>query len=285
MRLLPFASRVAEDFTVTTANGPVGWDALVAALDFSRQSIPDLRYTPLMVIAEGSRVVVRYEFTGTFTSPMIWMTGSVIPATGETVRVHGHVLLTFTDNGLLLNYTEVLDNLNLLAELGVFLPGAPLSVPLSPIDAEIWTITETSAAFTEDLRQRVLTTASTVYGTGDLRALDRLYAQDVVTYPGLGDLDAIRANVTALRLALSSFTVDVDTVIVEGNWVAYHWRASGIFTGSLSLFGLAFTPTNRLISYEGISLGYANPDGLIAAEWTEIDNLSLATQFGLLPPL
>jgi predicted ester cyclase len=99
----------------------------------------------------------------------------------------------------------------------------------------------------------------------------------------MSNLDSVKAEITMLHQALSDLQVELVTVIAEGNWVAYRWRAAGIFTGEATFAGMTVNPTNQPVSYEGIVFGYANSDGLIVAEWNEVDNLSLMMQMGLIP--
>lgn len=274
---------IADDFTVSYPTGDLGWDLIKTSLVAFNDAMPDLEFTPLIMVAEGDYVAMRYEFTGTFTNPLLNFDGTEIPPTGQPVMLQSNAILTFNDEGLFLNFTEVFDNLNFMTQLGVFPADSAMSMTTEPIDSAVWTIADTSVDFTTVLRERVLTVNTAAYGAGDVDALDTLYAPDYVVYPTMTDLAGVKSEIIMLHEALSDLRVEMITMIAEGNWVAYHWRAAGTFTGEANYGGMTLTPTNQPVSYDGVTFSYANEDGLIVAEWNEIDNLALGMQLGIIP--
>ncbi|MCZ4316192.1 ester cyclase [Comamonadaceae bacterium G21597-S1] len=90
-----------------------GPDALEALFTAYRRGLPDLHVAIDDVFASGDKVVARITLTGTHAGELMGL-----PATGQSVRVHGMVLSHVT-HGRIAEEWEMLDMLGLLRQLGV----------------------------------------------------------------------------------------------------------------------------------------------------------------------
>jgi len=280
-RVAELETLMAEDFVVHMPEGDAGWDDMKATLALFATALSDMTFTPLIMLAEGNQVAARYEFHATFVEELPNWDGTVIPPTGEPVQVFANALFTFTDDGLLQSYGEIFDNLSFMTQLGVFPTDPAMGLPAEPVDPAMWTIAETTPEFRADLVERLSAANAAAYNEGDLDALNTVYAPDFVAHPYMSDLAATKAEIEMLRSAVPDLRAELVTIVSEGNWLAYHWTATGTFTNDIEYMGMPLTATGAPIAYEGIAFAVANTDGLITAEWNEADNLAIATQFGM----
>ncbi len=81
-----------------------------------RSAFPDLVFVILEQVAEGDKVVSRFEFTGTHRGEFLG-----VPATGRQVRVWGTVIDRLED-GRIKETRLIMDALGLMVQLGVFPP-------------------------------------------------------------------------------------------------------------------------------------------------------------------
>jgi steroid delta-isomerase-like uncharacterized protein len=106
----------AVDHNPAPGQGP-GREGIKAAFAESREAFPDFRVTVEDMIAEGDKVACRLTVRMTHRGPFLG-----IPATGKQVSLPVVDLLRFVD-GKLAERWGVFDNLALLSQLGVRLPG------------------------------------------------------------------------------------------------------------------------------------------------------------------
>lgn len=97
--------------------GP-GLEGLKDVLRGLREAFADLHWTVHEQIAEGDKVVTRFEWTGTHRGPFFG-----IPATGRPVRVWGMVIDRL-DGGRIKETRILMDGLGLMGQLGLFPPPA-----------------------------------------------------------------------------------------------------------------------------------------------------------------
>jgi steroid delta-isomerase-like uncharacterized protein len=109
---------VAEDVVEQVpfpGQGP-GLEGLKAVLRGMRSAFPDLHWVVEEQIAEGDKVVTRFEWTGTHRGSFLG-----VPPTGRPVRVWGMVIDRLLD-GRIKDTRIIMDALGLMAQLGVFPP-------------------------------------------------------------------------------------------------------------------------------------------------------------------
>jgi steroid delta-isomerase-like uncharacterized protein len=98
--------------------GP-GLEGLKDVLRSMRNAFPDIHYSTEEQIAEGDKVLTRFEWTGTHRAAFLG-----VPATGRRVRVWGMVLDRLVD-GRIKETRIIMDLLGMMIQLGVVpLPGA-----------------------------------------------------------------------------------------------------------------------------------------------------------------
>lgn len=279
-----FDALFAKDFSMTDPNSGAKLDA--AAMKAQGlgllEAIPDAKYTVLIALAEGDTVGLRYHMSGTFKNDLKNPSGQALKATGKPIAIDSNALIAFNAEDKIVGYDESFDNLNFLTQLGAIpASGAPAQEP-PKLDPAIWTIKPKSAEFTAGVRKALSTANLAAYGEGKVDALDAVYTKDFITYPSMGNLDAVKAQLKAVRAAVPDMTATYTSSVVEGNWVAYRWAAQGTMTGELDMMGMKAKPTNKPVAWGGIALAVVNDEGKVTMDWNEVDNLTIAMQFGLM---
>jgi steroid delta-isomerase-like uncharacterized protein len=95
--------------------GP-GIDGLKTVLRGFRSAFPDMRWTVEEQIAEGDKVVTRFEWAGTHRGAFLG-----VPATGRPVKVWGMVIDRL-QNGKIKDTRIIMDTLGMLMQMGVIPP-------------------------------------------------------------------------------------------------------------------------------------------------------------------
>jgi steroid delta-isomerase-like uncharacterized protein len=133
---------------------------------------------------------------------------------------------------------------------------------------------------TQSIIRRIIERA---FNQGDLSILDETVSADSVTHLerwGLpGNRKGFKLFITLLRTAFPDLQCSVENEINEGSWFAAHWSMHGTHKGSF----LGSPPTGRLIKAHGIIFGRTE-NGLIAEDWTLIDQMGILQQLGIVPP-
>ena len=91
-------------------------------------AFPDIHYTVLDLVAEGDRVAVRFQWTGTFNAPF-----RGFAPTQVVVTATGMAIFRFAD-GRIAGVELQTDRLGFLQQLGVVPPLAALRVPAPALD-------------------------------------------------------------------------------------------------------------------------------------------------------
>jgi steroid delta-isomerase-like uncharacterized protein len=98
--------------------GP-GLSGLQDVLRGMRAAFPDMHWTVEEQIAEGDKVVTRFEWTGTHQAEFFG-----VPATRRSVRVWG-VVIDRLEGGKIKDTRIIMDALGLMMQLGAFPPPQP----------------------------------------------------------------------------------------------------------------------------------------------------------------
>ena len=91
-------------------------------------------------------------------------------------------------------------------------------------------------------------------------------------------LNELKSIVTSYHSAFPGTHVDIKMQIAEGNHVATHWTFTGVQKGTYQ--GLA--PTNKTVSWSGISIDEYNEAGKIITTWVVWDKLTMFKTLGLI---
>jgi steroid delta-isomerase-like uncharacterized protein len=133
-----------------------------------------------------------------------------------------------------------------------------------------------------DEHKGILRRALDVWNSGDLAALDGLFAPGVVMHlrgrPDVTGLDAYRAYLVALRAAFPDQQWLPEELVAEGDKVVLLWTLRGTHRGAL----MGTAPTGRAVTVTGIS-AYRIADGKVAEIWVQSDTLGLLQQLGAIP--
>jgi steroid delta-isomerase-like uncharacterized protein len=106
---------ISPDFSGPAGNGPEGFKALVLPL---RQGFPDLHFKIEDVVVEGSRVAVRWTWTGTHRG----LFAGVAP-TGRQVSNEGISIYLIEDGRIATTWSQV-DRLGVLQQIGALPPSS-----------------------------------------------------------------------------------------------------------------------------------------------------------------
>ena len=117
-------------------------------------------------------------------------------------------------------------------------------------------------------------------------ALDAISTADAIHHSPVGDLTVevwkmVRAG---YGVAMPDFTITIEDLIGEGDWVDVRYSLTGTFTGKLMMpDGSAVPGNNAPITMTILSQYHFNEDGKFMESWESFDNLALLTMMGVLP--
>ena len=121
------------------------------------------------------------------------------------------------------------------------------------------------------------------FSSGDLAAVDDLYAADVVDHspavpnqaPGR---EGIKQIVTAFRAAYPDLAFTVEDQIADGDKVASRWIARGANTGAF----MGMPPTGKPVTIAGMLIVRV-AGGKMVESWVNFDALGMLQQLGVVP--
>lgn len=111
----------AQDYGMPegAANGHEGFRRVLGPF---LEAFPDLQLTIQFIVADGKKLVVFLETTGTHLGALMG-----VPATGKRFRVHGVDIFEFNDAGLISHHTGVFNTFGMLSQLGL-IPAPEMAV-------------------------------------------------------------------------------------------------------------------------------------------------------------
>jgi ketosteroid isomerase-like protein/predicted ester cyclase len=220
--------------------GPEGAGEFFAKLP---QNYAELRVEPERLIDAGDTVVATGRHRGR-------------TVTGNAFDVPWVHIWTLRD-GKATSFTEVLDSARIVEALGA----------QGGRTAEL-------EAFLEGMFDQII-------NQGRLEVADDLFAEDFVDHGPMGDIsgrEGFKQLVAQWRSAVPDVHCDVDTVIVQGDLVAWLVRTTGTHTGE----GLGFPATGRRFETVSANIGRLR-DGRAAEHWAEQGMFPMLVQLGVLP--
>lgn len=120
-----------------------------------------------------------------------------------------------------------------------------------------------------------------VYNHGDLAVIDELVASDFIIHSSSDDLrgpEAAKQYVAALREAFPDIHFTIDDQFADGDRVATRWTARATHTGAFQ----AIPPTGKHIRMTAIDIDRI-ANGKVVECWTNVDELGLLQQLGVIP--
>ena len=124
-------------YTPTARTRRPGWpddggvDELVASAEMDMAAFPDLRLAPVFSVTEGGATISEVRITGTNTGEIVLSdfgrgatgtTGETFPPTGRSMDITGVIVHETDDDGLIVAERQYWNMLELLAQLGMFVP-------------------------------------------------------------------------------------------------------------------------------------------------------------------
>jgi steroid delta-isomerase-like uncharacterized protein len=120
------------------------------------------------------------------------------------------------------------------------------------------------------------------WNSGDIEALDRIMAPDVVNHSQLpGQTNGVEGFKQALgwmRSGVPDLTITIDATVADGEMVATRWTGSGTHTGVL----MGIPASGKSVTVSGIDICRVS-DGRIVEYWQELGMLSMLQQVGAIP--
>ena len=120
-----------------------------------------------------------------------------------------------------------------------------------------------------------------VVGGGDYSSLDSVVAADYVAHndaEGGRDPDVVRTHLEAIRSTLPDFTIQIEDIFAEGDYVITRDAGRGIHLGEW----MGIKPTGREVRLKGINIDRVER-GRIAEHWGEADTIGMLVQMGVNP--
>jgi len=116
-----YSSHYAEDARLIGPFFPeplVGRDVIEETTASMSAAFPDMRWTIVSLLEDGSRVACELHIEGTHSGPLSTPDGD-IPATGRQVSFDVAEILEFTDDDLVAEHREYMDPGAMMAQLGL----------------------------------------------------------------------------------------------------------------------------------------------------------------------
>ncbi len=120
-----------------------------------------------------------------------------------------------------------------------------------------------------------------VVGGGDHSSLDSVVAADYVDHnaaEGGRGPEVVRTHLEAIRRTLPDFTVQIEDVFAEGDYVITRVTGRGTHLGEW----MGIKPTGREVRLKGINIDRVE-GGQIAEHWGEADTIGMLVQMGVNP--
>lgn len=164
---------------------------------------------------------------------------------------------------------------------GAVLSMAPMVALTCPPEQSDLTAEE-QMALAADNNQIAINMFEPAWNEGDLSVVDQLIAPNALDHSPLATeegSEGFKRIITAFRAAMPDTRMTVEDEIYFSDRVVHRWRVEGTHTGA-PLFGVA--PSGNPIVLTGITIVRIQ-DGLIQERWTQLDQLGLQQQLGLIP--
>jgi predicted ester cyclase len=133
----------------------------------------------------------------------------------------------------------------------------------------------------EESKQLVRRFYAEVVGGGDYSNLDSFVATDYVDHnaaEGGRGPEVVRTHLEAIRRTLPNFTVQIEDVFAEGDYVITRVTGRGTHLGEW----MGIKSTGREVRLKGINIDRVE-GGQIAEHWGEADTIGMLVQMGVNP--
>ena len=133
----------------------------------------------------------------------------------------------------------------------------------------------------EESKQLIRRFYTEVVGGGDYSNLHSFIAIDYVDHNAAeGDRgpEVVRTHLEAIRMTLPDFTIHIEDIFADGDYVITRVTGSGTHLGEW----MGIKPTGREVRLKGINIDRVER-GRIAEHWGEADTIGMLVQMGVDP--
>ncbi len=133
----------------------------------------------------------------------------------------------------------------------------------------------------EESKQLIRRFYTEVVNGGDYSNLDSFIATDYVDHnaaEGGRGPQVVRMHLEAIRMTLPDFTIQIEDILAEGDYVITRVTGRGTHLGEW----MGIRPTGREVRLKGINIDRVER-GRIAEHWGEADTISMLVQMGVDP--
>jgi predicted ester cyclase len=214
-------------------------------------------------VAEGDKVVVWWTARGTHLGELDHPVFGRVAPTGKELTVSGISIHQVVGGKLVEGIVELSDQLGLGQQLGV--------IPRP----------DQSPAVLEANKAVVRRIVEEVWNTGNLAAVEELWAPTVTVHGQLLTHEDIRWRIQRMRAARPDLRCTIEDLIAEGDRVVLRWRSEGTQTGELLLYpaDVRIAPTGKRLSIAAINI-FRLVNRQVVEVWELRDVLSQLDQLG-----
>ena len=239
-------------------------------------AMPDLRFDPTFMVAEGDLVFVRGTLGGTHKGNFMGMA----PATNKYVAWTGTAIFKFDDQGLCVARWQEWDGLGVMQQMGVIPtpPGQEAANPSTQREPDP-TSSDTDPARVERSRALMQSFIEEVWNQKKLERADDFFTPEATSpdAPGLPPGGAgVKVIAGMFFEAFPDFHMDIDFLAAEGDRVAAHFVQGGTHQGPL--FGIS--ATGNMVRFGEIGI-LRLEGGKVVESFYNTDMLSLMQQMGV----
>ena len=122
----------------------------------------------------------------------------------------------------------------------------------------------------------------TAWNKGDLSVVDKLIAADAYDHSPLASekgSQGFKKIITSFRAAMPDLKMSIEDKVFSSDRVVHRWKVMGTHTKA-PLFGVP--ASGKKIALTGITI-VRMKDGKIAERWTQLDQMGLLMQLGIIP--
>ena len=120
-----------------------------------------------------------------------------------------------------------------------------------------------------------------IFNSHNLTSLHEFMAPNVVIDQTLQGLESFKQFETLFIQAFPDYQEIIEDIIAEGDKVWVHFKVTGTHTGNWAVLGMTLPPTNRTISYTGVSM-WRIVDGKVVERTSVRDMLDFFRQLDLI---
>jgi predicted ester cyclase len=277
----------AEDYVNHGYGEDLTLDDFKATIAAMRAAMPDFKVEIEVLIAEVDWAASRVVFRGMFENEWV-VAGQTIEPNDKAVEWGLITLHRFDEDGKLVEDFTVFDSLGLLVQLDAS-PIAPALVRLVSPPERAMAVMETVASDADEAthaiyREKFTCVIEDAINNGDLDAIDSCMGADHQAHEPLGDLtrDQFKAAIGGFRSIVPDLHVDIDALVIEGNWLAARLNYTGTFTNPITIGPITIEPTNEPVSFIVNIIVHYDNEGVSIEDFKEYNRLGWARQIGLI---